>query len=143
MNKMQSYNDIAELVKGYELPIGGQNEDGEFVMISLGRTEEGLGRSFQIETLQGNGWSCIHTYWEDGTKEETFKRGNADREAAEDKVASEHALLKKSLLEWVGKVMKTYDQCRGKVISGVDTFHMIQDVDKIVAAAFDHEPVLQ
>lgn len=76
MDKITNFKDIEELVEGKELPISGETEDGEFVMICAGRKEEGLGRSYQIETLQDNGWCRIHTYWEDGTKEETFKRNN-------------------------------------------------------------------
>lgn len=72
--KFTSFKDIEELVAGHELPIGGENEDGEFIMITAGRTEEGLGRSYLVETAQENGWNVIHTYWEDGSKEETFRR---------------------------------------------------------------------
>ena len=77
---LSSYKDIAALVADHDLPIGGTNEDGEFVMITAGRTEEGLGKSYQVETVQNNGVNCIHTFWEDGTKEETF-RHNDDIEA--------------------------------------------------------------
>ena len=72
--KIASFKDIEELVAGHDLPIGGENENGELVMICAGRTEEGLGRSYQVETAQKNGWNVIHTYWEDGSKEETFRR---------------------------------------------------------------------
>ena len=76
MNKITSFKDIEKLVEGHELPISGETEDGEFIMICKGRAEEGLGRSYQVATEQDNGWTRIHTYWEDGTKEETFKRNN-------------------------------------------------------------------
>ena len=76
VDKITSFKDIEKLVEGKELPITGETEDGEFIMICAGRTEEGLGRSYQVETEQENGWSRIHTYWEDGTKEETFKRND-------------------------------------------------------------------
>lgn len=142
MSKMQSYKEIAELVKGIALPISGQNEKGEIVIISRGHTEEGLGRSFLVETLQNNGWSCIHTYWEDGTKEETFKHSNTETKAQEEKVAPDQA-LKEALLGWVDKVMKTYEQNRKNTFSCVNTYRMIQDADKIIAEAFDHDPVLQ
>lgn len=54
--KIASFKDIEELVAGHDLSIGGENENGEFVMICAGRTEEGLGRSYQVETAQKNGW---------------------------------------------------------------------------------------
>ena len=76
MDKITSFKDIEKLVEGRELPISGETEDGEFIMICKGRAEEGLGRSYQVATEQDNGWTRIHTYWEDGTKEETFKRNN-------------------------------------------------------------------
>lgn len=79
MADIGSFKDIEELVQmGFGTPICGTNEDGETVIISQGRTEEGLGRSFLVETFQKNGWSCIHTYWEDGTKEERFKKNDDD-----------------------------------------------------------------
>lgn len=75
MVNIGSFKDIEALVEmGFGLPLCGTNDEGETVLIQHGRTEEGLGRSFHIETFQKNGWSCIHTYWEDGTKEERFKK---------------------------------------------------------------------
>lgn len=45
--------------------------------------------------------------------------------------------LECELTAWVDKV------CRAKVSCGMaDTFKMIQQVDKIIAEAFDHEPVI-
>lgn len=77
MVNISSFKDIEGLMElGLETPLCGTNDEGETVLIQRGRTEEGLGRSYHIETFQKNGWSCIHTYWEDGTKEERFKKSD-------------------------------------------------------------------
>ena len=131
---INSFEDIVKLVAGHDLPIGGENEDGEFVMICQGRTEEGLGRSFQVETLQNNGWSRINTYWQDGTKEETYKH-NDKRHSLGD-----YMTLDKTLTEWKDKVLATYYKSGSG--SMVNTLGMIQDIDKIIADAFDHDTVL-
>ena len=133
MGNIGSFKDIEALVAGHDLPIGCRNEDGEFVMISAGRTEEGLGRSFQVETLQNNGWCCIHTYWEDGTKEETFdgKWKHAYMTPTQ--------MLDEALTAWKDKVMRTFNDKRP---GGTDTLRMIYDVDRIIADAFDRDPIL-
>ena len=79
--KITSFGDIEELVAEHDLPIGGENENGEFVMICAGRTEEGLGRSYQVATAQENGWNVIHTYWEDGMLV-AFRIGNSGGDVA-------------------------------------------------------------
>jgi len=132
---LTSFKDVQDMVAGRELPIGGYNEDGEFVMVIQGRREEDLGRSYQIETLQSNGWSRINTYWEDGTKEETYKRSSEETMSASKKG------LEDALNEWVGKVMRTYTEKLRKG-GGVNTLGMIKDVDKIIADAFGHDTVL-
>ena len=129
---INSFKDIVALVAEHELPVGGENEDGEFVMICQGRTEEGLGRSYQVETLQNNGWCRINTYWQDGTKDETYKRS-----VTEEITVPKHG-LDEALSAWKDKVMATYHAKGG----GADTLRMIRDVDKIIAEAFDHDPVL-
>lgn len=49
----------------------------------------------------------------------------------------ERDVLKKKLEEWENKVLNSYGQ-KG----GVNTYQMIVDVDKIIAEAFNHTPVL-
>lgn len=45
--------------------------------------------------------------------------------------------LEAALNEWKEKVLSSYDG------TGVSTYSMIEDVDKIIAEAFDHSPVIQ
>lgn len=46
--------------------------------------------------------------------------------------------LREKLDGWKAKVLTTY-----KFGDAADTYRMIKDVDKIIADAFDHEPVIQ
>ncbi len=46
-------------------------------------------------------------------------------------------MLKKRLEDWMEKVLDAYT-----FDGGVDTYHIIVDVDKIIAEAFNHDPVL-
>lgn len=44
---------------------------------------------------------------------------------------------------WREKVLRTYYTNKNKTeFSFVDTFSMINDIDKIIAEGFDHEPIL-
>lgn len=45
-------------------------------------------------------------------------------------------MLEEKLLEWVKKVVNVHGE------NFVDTYAMLEEVDKIIAEAFDHEPVL-
>lgn len=62
---MQDYGDS-------KLPFEGKNENGEIMLISIGKT------NITTRTLQHNGWMRINSYTfdEDGTlwREETFER---------------------------------------------------------------------
>lgn len=46
--------------------------------------------------------------------------------------------LEAKLDDWKRKVMATYKTC-----DAADTFRMIRDVDRIIAYAFDHDPVIE
>lgn len=48
-------------------------------------------------------------------------------------------MLEQKLTEWVQKVLAAHD---APALVGKNTYRMIEEVDKIIAEAFDHEPVL-
>ena len=51
--------------------------------------------------------------------------------------------FQKAMSDWVGKVLDTYDAVNDSgACGGVDTLRMIEEVDKIIADAFDHDTVL-
>ena len=50
------------------------NENGENMLISY--DYNGGDRYFRVETAQNNGWTRINYIFEDGTREEIFKKSN-------------------------------------------------------------------
>ncbi len=63
----ETYESLNEKLGGREL-LSGRNGDGENVVI-------GRGDGFvYVETFQGNGWTRLEYYYEDGTVEETYSR---------------------------------------------------------------------
>jgi len=74
MNEIASYQDIEKIVCGRDLPLMGDNADGECVLLSLGRTLDDGTKSYVLDIFQDNGVTCSHIYWEKGIKEELFSR---------------------------------------------------------------------
>lgn len=67
-----TYEELKELVKGKDCPLMGENEDGEVVIVSEGRDDEG--HYYETKTAQNNGWVRVNTYYETGATTETFER---------------------------------------------------------------------
>ena len=66
------YEELKEMTEGRSLPLMGNNEDNELVIIEEGAREGE--HFFKVTTVQHNNWCRINTYWEDGTREETYKK---------------------------------------------------------------------
>ena len=59
------------------------------------------------------------------------------------KPASPMTPFQKAMYDWIGKVLDTYNTINSSGVSGgVDTLRMIEEVDRIIADAFDHDTVL-
>lgn len=67
-----TYNEIKEITKGMNLPVMGENELGEPVMVDKDRDENGV--YFDIQTFQNNGWTKVNYVYEDGTITETYEK---------------------------------------------------------------------
>lgn len=67
-----SYEKIACVVAGKSLPVAGRNERGEAVVVEGGQSNRG--RFFRVTTAQSNDWCRINTYYENGDRDETYRR---------------------------------------------------------------------
>jgi len=67
-----NFNEIEKLVIGKKLPLVGENESGETVIVSGGVNE--IGKYYKTETAQNNGWMRVNIYYENGTYEETYDK---------------------------------------------------------------------
>lgn len=68
-----TYKEIQSLVNnakanGKELPLSGENENGETVII------EGNDSCYILTTIQKNDWCRINEYYSDGTTTETYEK---------------------------------------------------------------------
>ena len=68
-----NYSEIEKLVQGKHLPVAGHNEDEENMIVERGA--DSAGKFFRLTTCQHNGWLRINTYYENGSSEETYKKG--------------------------------------------------------------------
>lgn len=73
-----TYKEIKRLVEeaeaeGKSLPLSGENENGESVIIEAGETEDGH-RYFALSTIQDNDWVRVNEYYDDETITETYER---------------------------------------------------------------------
>ena len=68
------FNELMILAEDKGRVFTAQNENGENMVISY--DYNGGDRYFRVETAQHNGWTRINYIWEDGTREEMFKRSN-------------------------------------------------------------------
>lgn len=66
------YEKIKELVGDKSLPLHGENENGESIVIEAGRNE--VGEFYEVTTVQNNNWLRINTYYKDGTVEERYDK---------------------------------------------------------------------
>ena len=55
------------------MPLCGKNVDGENVIIEQGK-EPGSGNFFRLTTAQDNGWTRINILYENGDREEFFRK---------------------------------------------------------------------
>ena len=67
-----TYNEIKKMVEGKALPIMGENQDGEPVIIEEGRSE--AGHFYRLTTAQHNNWCRINVHYEDGSTDEIYKK---------------------------------------------------------------------
>ena len=67
-----TFNELAWFTKGANFPAAAVNADGENVIIRMG--EDCGEKFFEVTTAQHNGWTRINYIWEDGTREEMFKK---------------------------------------------------------------------
>ena len=67
-----TYEQIKDLVNGKSLPISAENENGENVIISEGKTSNM--HFYETQTAQKNDCVRINTYYQNGVTEETFEK---------------------------------------------------------------------
>ena len=69
------YEQLKALIAGRErgLPMAGENEDGETVIVSVCGYEDGA-PIYKTETAQHNGWMRINYYYPDGMVEELYDK---------------------------------------------------------------------
>lgn len=75
---MRNYEEIkntveSKLSEGKKLPLSGVNENGENVVITEGKTENGI-HFYSLMTFQKNNWTRVNEYYADGTTTETFEK---------------------------------------------------------------------
>ena len=63
-----TYDEIKMLAEDKELPVWGENENGEMVIL------EGNKNCYQLTTVQNNDWCRINEYYPDGTVTEIYER---------------------------------------------------------------------
>jgi len=67
-----TYKEIKKMVEGKSLPIMGENQDGEPVIIEEGRSE--AGHFYRLTTAQHNNWCRYNVFYEDGSTDEIYKK---------------------------------------------------------------------
>lgn len=67
-----TFRELEELTKGKVLPMLGENEDGEAVLIEKG-CQDGQ-RFFKLTTAQHNDWCRVELVWEGGNIEEMYEK---------------------------------------------------------------------
>ena len=67
-----NYKTLEELTTGKTLPLTGENEEKERVIIEKGHN--GNLEYYQLSTFQNNDWIRINRYYEDGSIDETYER---------------------------------------------------------------------
>lgn len=67
-----TYRELDKVTAGKHLPVAGNNDNDEVVIIESGAGSEG--RFFRLTTAQSNGWCRINTYYEDGDAEEAYRK---------------------------------------------------------------------
>ena len=68
-----TYQELERITKRQTLPLCGKNVDGENVIIEQGK-EPGSGNFFRLTTAQDNGWTRINILYENGDREEFFRK---------------------------------------------------------------------
>jgi len=68
-----TYKEIKKLVEGKALPILAGNQDSEPVIIEEGRSDSG--HFYRLTTAQHNNWCRISVYYEDGSTDEIYQKG--------------------------------------------------------------------
>ena len=66
-----TYQELKAITKGKHFPIAGKNVDGENVLIHHGTDDQNF---FLLITAQNNGWTRENYIFEDGSREEFFKK---------------------------------------------------------------------
>lgn len=66
------FSEIKKMVNGRVLPLLGKNEEGEVLILSQGKDDNG--EYYQAEVAQHNDWCRINRYYADGTITETYKK---------------------------------------------------------------------
>ena len=69
-----TYKDLKKLTKNVSLPCAGTNADGESVIVAAG-CDPVTGNFFQTTTAQENGWCRINRFYENGSTEEIYEKG--------------------------------------------------------------------
>ena len=67
-----NYKTLEALTTGKNLPLTGENEEKETVIIEKGHN--GNLKYYQLSTFQNNDWIRINRYYEDGSIDESYKR---------------------------------------------------------------------
>jgi hypothetical protein len=70
-----TYQQIKYVTEGFKLPIIGENEHGENVILSQGVDSRGH-RFYHQQTMQANGWVRINRVYETGETSEEYIRSN-------------------------------------------------------------------
>lgn len=66
------YQFFAKLLEGKTLPLMGENDNGEAVIVDKGKDDEG--EFYETQTAQNNDWLRINRYYSTGVMTETFDR---------------------------------------------------------------------
>lgn len=69
------FSRIKKIEADHPLPVVGRNDLGEYVIVDKGPDGGESGPSYKLITLQDNGWLRINTHYEDGSSEESYKKG--------------------------------------------------------------------
>lgn len=69
---MTTYEEIKVQVKDCTLPTIGENENGEMVVVSAGKDDEGM--YFKLTTMQENDWCRVEYFYETGIVTETYEK---------------------------------------------------------------------
>ena len=66
------YQFFEKLLEGKTLPLMGENDDGEVVIVDKGKDDEGA--FYETQTAQNNDWVRINRYYITGVMTETYDR---------------------------------------------------------------------